>query len=114
MKPIPRHWTKRMTFKDPSVKPINPQDRIKYWNIVPGDQISLLGDRNKALHEVLSINKLTNRVYLKGAQNVRWQLCVSHSSTNGPYRRELMDQPVHQNLLAFRTRSVDCSLARLT
>lgn len=87
MKPIPRHWTKRMTFKDPSLKPINPKDRIKYWNIVPGDRIGLLGDRFKTIHEVLSINKLTNRVYLKGAQNEGEGAVRAPRSTSVPYAK---------------------------
>jgi hypothetical protein len=70
MEPIPRHWTVRTSWRDPHLKPVKPRDRIKYWNIVPGDQITLLGDRTKAIREVLSINRLTNRVYLKGIQNV--------------------------------------------
>jgi len=42
------------------------KDRIKYWNIVPGDQIRLLGDRKKTLQEVTAINKFRNRVYVRG------------------------------------------------
>lgn len=44
------------------------RDRIKYWNIVPGDQIRLLGDRKKTLQEVTAINKFRNRVYVRGAK----------------------------------------------
>lgn len=44
-----------------------PSDRIKYWNIVPGDQVRIVrgghADENK--HEVLSVNKTRNFVYLK-------------------------------------------------
>lgn len=71
LQPFPRVWTKRNSWADPHLKPVKPSDRIKWWNIVPGDQIRLLGDKHKELHEVLSINRLTNRVYLKGTAEVR-------------------------------------------
>ncbi|KAF9036013.1 hypothetical protein BDZ89DRAFT_1011464 [Hymenopellis radicata] len=40
------------------------RDRVKYWNIVPGDQIRVRGDRNNTLHTVEAINRWTNRVHL--------------------------------------------------
>lgn len=58
---------KRFTVRDPVIKSVKPKDRIKYWNVVPGDQIRLLGDSSNRLHEVLSINKISNRVFVKGA-----------------------------------------------
>lgn len=64
--PVPRHWLVRKTRFDPHTKAVRPQDRIKHWNIVPGDRIRLRGDRKNTLHEVLSINRFSNRVYLKG------------------------------------------------
>jgi hypothetical protein len=66
---FPRYWIKRTSWKDPFVKSVRPNDRIKYWNIVPGDQIRLLGDKSNTIHEVLSINKISNRVFLKGSPN---------------------------------------------
>ena len=47
------------------MKSVKPKDRIKWWNIVPGDQVRLLGDTEGTIHEVLSINRLSNRVFLK-------------------------------------------------
>ncbi|KIL68211.1 hypothetical protein M378DRAFT_71889 [Amanita muscaria Koide BX008] len=67
--PIPRKWLKRTSIRDPVIKAARPHDRIKYWNIVPGDQIRLLGDKSNTLHEVLSINRISNRVFVKGAVN---------------------------------------------
>lgn len=67
MLPFPKKWMKRVTFRDPVIKSVRPGDRIKYWNVVPGDQIRLLGDKTNTLHEVLSINKVSNRVFVKGA-----------------------------------------------
>lgn len=67
---IPRAWRKdRTTFYMPRVKDVKPKDRIKYWNIVPGDQVRVMGDAEGLVHEVSGINKYTNRVYLK-TQNV--------------------------------------------
>jgi len=57
-------------MRDPRIKSVRPKDRIKYWNVVPGDQIRLLGDKTNTLHEVLSINKVSNRVFVKGASVV--------------------------------------------
>jgi hypothetical protein len=54
------------------VKAAKPQDRIKYWNIVPGDRVRITGDKGDQVLEVAKINKLSNRVYLKGSStNVR-------------------------------------------
>ncbi|RDB20450.1 hypothetical protein Hypma_012414 [Hypsizygus marmoreus] len=67
--PIPKKWLKRSTVRDPLIKSVRPKERIKYWNVVPGDQIRLLGDKKNTLHEVLSINRISNRVFVKGAVN---------------------------------------------
>lgn len=61
---------KRTSIRDPVIKSVRPKDRIKYWNVVPGDQIRLLGDKKNTLHEVLSINRISNRVFVKGVVNV--------------------------------------------
>ncbi|KAI0269291.1 hypothetical protein BC834DRAFT_621822 [Gloeopeniophorella convolvens] len=68
MQPFPLNWLKRHSFKDPVVKAVKPQDRIKYWNIVPGDRVRVIGDKEEKLLEVAKINKLSNRVYLKGGK----------------------------------------------
>lgn len=67
---FPRHWARRQTRHDPVVKSVAPRDRIKYWNIVPGDQVRLLGDKEGRVREVLSVNKLSNRVFVKGGDAV--------------------------------------------
>jgi hypothetical protein len=69
--PIPRHWLIRRSWESQKIKAVRPSDRIKYWNIVPGDKIADRRDPSKAIHEVLSINKLSNRVFLKGPVQVR-------------------------------------------
>ncbi|KIJ70469.1 hypothetical protein HYDPIDRAFT_77176 [Hydnomerulius pinastri MD-312] len=63
--PIPKHWKFRSSYLDPPFKAVSAKDRIKYWNVVPGDRIRIRGE-GRRLHEVMSINKFTNRVYLKG------------------------------------------------
>lgn len=67
---IPRAWSKRITFKDPRVKDVKPKDRIKWWNIVPGDQVRVRGDAEGTLREVQVVNKLRNMVYLKRVKEV--------------------------------------------
>ncbi|KAI0317744.1 hypothetical protein OF83DRAFT_1058118 [Amylostereum chailletii] len=67
LKNFPRHWLKRFSFSDPNVKASKPKDRIKYWNIVPGDQVRVVGDAQDKILEVSKINRITNRVYLKGS-----------------------------------------------
>ena len=54
-----------MTFRDPIIKSAKPKDRIKYWNIVPGDQVRIRGEESKTIYEVMSINKLSNQIRLK-------------------------------------------------
>jgi hypothetical protein len=63
---FPRHWARRVTRHDAPVKSVAPRDRIKWWNIVPGDQIRLLGDKEGVIREVISVNRLSNRVFVKG------------------------------------------------
>ena len=76
--PIPKLWLKRSSIRDPKIKSVRPKDRIKYWNIVPGDQIRLRGDKSKTIHEVLSINRISSRVFVKGAAEV----CFSNIFNN--------------------------------
>jgi hypothetical protein len=72
MDTFPLSHLKRYSFKDILVKAVKPLDRIKYWNIVPGDRVRLIGDKEGKVLEVARINKLSSRVYLKGlASNVR-------------------------------------------
>ena len=66
---FPRWYAPRVTFRDPSLKTVPPKDRIKWWNIVPGDQVRVRG-ADGALREVSNVNKLSNRVLLK-KENVR-------------------------------------------
>lgn len=69
MEAFPKKWRKRFSIRDPVIKSVRPKDRVKYWNVVPGDQIRLLGDKTNTLHEVLSINKVSNRVFVKGTSD---------------------------------------------
>lgn len=64
---IPRPWARPLNGAGPRVKSVKPKDRIKWWNIVPGDQVRLRGDPEGTVHEVRKINKLSNRVFLKAA-----------------------------------------------
>ncbi|TFK43276.1 hypothetical protein BDQ12DRAFT_674687 [Crucibulum laeve] len=85
--PIPKQWLRRSSPKDPVIKSVRPKDRIKYWNIVPGDQIRLLGDKKNAIHEVLSINRISNRVFVKGGTNAEMEEGKPPPSKNFHYSR---------------------------
>ena len=65
---FPRFWSHRVSFRQPKFTAVRPQDRIKWWNIVPGDQVRVLGSKEDTLREVFRINKLSNRVLLKKEQ----------------------------------------------
>ena len=67
LQPFPTNLLKRISFQDIIVKAVKPKDRIKYWNVVPGDRVRIIGDKDGKVLEVAKINKLSNRVYLKGA-----------------------------------------------
>jgi len=83
LQPFPLNHLKRFSFEDIIVKSVKPKDRIKYWNIVPGDRVRIIGDKDKRVLEVAKLNKLANRVYLKGAttktdgalKNVHYSRC---------------------------------------
>ena len=68
-----------MTFRDPIIKSVKPKDRIKYWNLVPGDQVRIRGEESKTIYEVMSINKLSNQVRLKVPASVSrsHRVCIS-------------------------------------
>jgi hypothetical protein len=68
--PYNRHLERRVTFRDPIIKSAKPKDRIKYWNIVPGDQVRIRGEEGKTIYEVMSINRLSNQVRLKVPSSV--------------------------------------------
>jgi hypothetical protein len=74
---FPTSYLKRYSFKDMLVKAAKPQDRIKYWNIVPGDRVRITGDKGDQVLEVAKINKLSNRVYLKGSSSTNVRRCPS-------------------------------------
>ncbi|CAE6527332.1 unnamed protein product [Rhizoctonia solani] len=52
-----------------------PSDRIKYWNIVPGDTVRIVrgAHAEDKKHEVLSVDKTRNLVYLKEITMMRGQ-----------------------------------------
>ncbi|KAF9076569.1 hypothetical protein BDP27DRAFT_1255514 [Rhodocollybia butyracea] len=67
--PAPKHLGENLQASQytanfsPETVPV--KDRIKWWNIVPGDQIRVIGDENSVIHQVTAINKLRNRVYVR-------------------------------------------------
>ncbi|KAH8119926.1 hypothetical protein DFH11DRAFT_1721825 [Phellopilus nigrolimitatus] len=51
---------------DRTPKPVLPKNRIKWWNIVPGDEVRVMAEKNARIREVKGINKFSNRVYIEG------------------------------------------------
>lgn len=63
--PLPKSILSRLrTQKSPI--PVPAKDRIKQWNIVPGDRVCIRGDETGSIREVFGVNKYRNLVYLKG------------------------------------------------
>lgn len=60
----------------PGVKTAPAKDRIKWWNIVPGDQVRVMADKMGLVREVLGVNKISNRVYVQNERKVCWRLIV--------------------------------------
>jgi len=48
--------------------PVPVKDRIRQWNIIPGDRIRIRGDKESVIQEVLGINRYRNLVFLKARQ----------------------------------------------
>jgi len=65
---LPRSERKAV-YKDPKSRGkydgiVAVKDRIKQWNIIPGDLVRIKGEGNK-LREVFGVNKFKNLVYIK-------------------------------------------------
>ncbi|GJE84695.1 hypothetical protein PsYK624_007710 [Phanerochaete sordida] len=76
---VPRLWKKqRFSFYEPKYKDVKPKDRIKWWNIVPGDEVRLRGDPEGMVRQVSSVNRFTNRVFLRTEKD--------HADNAGPPR----------------------------
>jgi hypothetical protein len=130
--PTNKRHTQRLSFLEPKKKTIRPQDRIKYWNIVPGDQVRIIGQPERTIYEVLAINKLRNLVGLRtpstvfacpvpvykvliyskksdvtSAKNVQYsklQLLIGHHE----FEMGKPPVPYAQNRLPFRTKAESC------
>jgi hypothetical protein len=64
MEPTPRHWLKKAhPSRRPGSRVVPPKDRIKFWNIVPGDKVRLRGDSHSRIYQVFKVNKLANTVH---------------------------------------------------
>jgi hypothetical protein len=96
---IPRHWMKPVNGSK-AIRTVHSKDRIKYWNIVPGDKIRVRGDRSGIIHEVLAINKLRNRVHLKDTATV----CTISTYSRLKHQFSF---PYRQNQPAKENRSLD-------
>ena len=63
--PISHSYLSRLK-KQNNTLPIRPKDRIKQWNIVPGDRVRVRGEEAGSIRQVFGINRYNNFVYLKG------------------------------------------------
>ena len=54
---------------DPPPKAAATKDRIKWWNIVPGDQVRVMAHKDGPIRDVVAVNKISNRVYLRRSAN---------------------------------------------
>ncbi|KZS97569.1 hypothetical protein SISNIDRAFT_449089 [Sistotremastrum niveocremeum HHB9708] len=68
MQPVPKHLTHTRKLGIQKFKLSATKDRIKWWNIVPGDFIRVRGKEDEGIKEVMAVNKWKNWVYLKGTQ----------------------------------------------
>lgn len=70
--PISKRFLKKSPAEGNSIKAAPARDRIKWWNVVPGDQVRVMGDREMPVREVLAVNKVSNRVFLQSDKKVCW------------------------------------------
>lgn len=67
--PINKRFLQK-TSDGTTVKAAPARDRIKWWNVVPGDQVRVMGDKKMPMREVLAVNKVSNRVFLQSDKKV--------------------------------------------
>jgi len=91
------------------VVPLN--QRIKWWNVVPGDQIRILGDKTNRLYQVSEVNKLQNKVSVRNTvrdthilNDYFWSDCIHR-------RASRMRQHSKRKTKSSITPDVNCSLA---
>lgn len=65
-------------------EPVFPKDRIKWWNIVPGDKVRVMAEKDGSVREVKGINKFNNRVYVEGDKKVGVLLGILFLSACSP------------------------------
>ncbi|KAK7061414.1 nucleoside transporter [Favolaschia claudopus] len=77
MRRVPRHLTKNSKYMHDSFDPDKkysfhiPKDRVKFWNIVPGDLVRVRGRYGNKLREVFRIRRLENIVEFPLPENAR-------------------------------------------
>jgi hypothetical protein len=59
---------------------VHHRHRIKYWNIVPGDQVRLRKDSSDKIYKVDSIDRLKNRVYVEDPVSSPSKSVCSHTN----------------------------------
>ena len=69
--PISKRTLRKNPAEGGDTKAAPAKDRIKWWNIVAGDQVRVMGDKKMPVREVLAVNKVSNRVFLQSDKKVR-------------------------------------------
>lgn len=82
--PVPHRWFKISDWANPRLQSVRPKDRIKYWNIAPGDKIVDRLDKTKTIEEVTAVNRFSNKVFLKPVRGVSLLLWVALKVTDEP------------------------------
>ncbi|KZT74446.1 hypothetical protein DAEQUDRAFT_660058 [Daedalea quercina L-15889] len=82
---LPAYWMKRKSSLESAVRFVKTKDRIKYWNIVPGDQVRLRNDRSGRIYQVNLINRLSNRVMVKMEMDSDREGTPSSNNKSVPY-----------------------------
>ncbi|KDQ14100.1 hypothetical protein BOTBODRAFT_159628 [Botryobasidium botryosum FD-172 SS1] len=57
---------RRLMPKKALKKEVPVDDRIKYWNLVPGDRVRIKGENKDKIVTILSVDKFKNQLLLKG------------------------------------------------
>jgi len=76
---------RRLNFAKVNVVPV--KQRIKWWNIVPGDQIRIRGRESDGIKEVFAIDRFANRVIFKNFKQPNAITDVANTSTSVHYSR---------------------------
>jgi hypothetical protein len=98
--------------RDKEEEPVHVNERIKWWNIVPGDKVKILDFKDTRQWRVHSINKLSNKVYVEDpdapVRVIQWSFFFSNEVLN-----RIAIQPPNENEQPEELKKVSYSELRL-